>query len=280
MTCPPAVSVPLLTAGDLDAVTILVRTLKWPHRREDVDLFMRLGRGRIVRDDADGRMMGVALWWTFGDQLARLGLVMIDPQSQGRGIGRRLVEQILTDSAGRTMVLLATEAGLPLYEKLGFLTIGGNRQIQGTYSEAPSEDPVIRPATSQDLPAILALDLTASGADRVDLLQALTDIGRTFVQVNQGRITGYAIERPFGRGSTVGPIVAESEQDAIRLFRAAARPGFTRVDCPSDAPDFAAHLQAGGLVAIEGESPVMVRGSWRPPENHQRIFALSSHALG
>lgn len=280
MTDTTAFSMPPVTGADLDAVTALVQTLKWPHRPEDVDLFMRLGRGRIVRDDADGRMMGVALWWTFGDQLARLGLVMIDPQSQGRGIGRRLVEQILTDSADRTMVLLATEAGLPLYEKLGFQTIGGNRQIQGTYSEAPSEDPAIRPATSQDFPAILALDSAASGADRVDLLRAMTDIGRTIVRVEKDRITGYAIERTFGRGSAVGPIVAESEDDAIRLFRAAARPGFTRVDCPSDASDLAAHLQTAGLVAVEGESPVMVRGSWRPPENPQRIFALSSHALG
>lgn len=280
MRATTVVSMPPVTGEDLDAVTALVRTLNWPHRQEDIALFMRLGRGRIVRDDPDGRMLGVALWWTFGDRLARLGLVMIDPESQGLGIGRRLVERILDDAAGRTMILLATDAGLPLYERLGFETIGANRQIQGSYTGRPGHDPMVRPATSEDLPAILALDAEAAGADRVDLLRALIEIGRSFVVVDHGRVAGYAIERTFGRGSIVGPIVAESESEAIRLFTAAARPGFTRVDCPSDATRLAAHLEAVGLVALEGESPVMVRGSWRPPEGRQHIFALSSHALG
>jgi hypothetical protein len=37
-------------ASDLDAVAALVRALHWPHRREDIDLFLRLGVGQYLLD--------------------------------------------------------------------------------------------------------------------------------------------------------------------------------------------------------------------------------------
>jgi hypothetical protein len=85
--------------------------------------------------------------------------------------------------------------------------------------------------------------------------------------------------RAFGRGSVVGPVVATTEPDAIALFNATARPGFMRVDRPSDAADFGRHLTACGL-ALDSESPAMVRGDWPAATGPQRIYALAGHALG
>ncbi|SDF62676.1 MULTISPECIES: GNAT family N-acetyltransferase [Thalassobaculum] len=264
---------------DLDAVTELVKLLRWPHRREDIDLFMRLGAGHAAKDEA-GSLQGVALWWAFEPAAARLGLVMVNPDSQGRGIGRRLVQQVLDDAADRSMMLLATEAGKPLYDKLGFETVGACRQYQGTCEGRPAPDPQIRPATPDDMPAILSLDRTAFGAGRADALQALSEIGRVAVIDPGSGIAGYAIERNFGRGTVVGPIVAGSETDAIRLFRALALPGFVRVDAPVGCDGFARFIEDQGLAAVGADSPVMVRGSWPEPAGQARLFALSSHALG
>lgn len=264
---------------DLDAVTDLVKVLHWPHRREDIALFMRLGAGRVARDDA-GVLVGVALRWAFAPAAARLGLVMVAPDSQGRGIGRRLVEQVLEDAGERAMMLLATTAGKPLYDTLGFQTVGACRQYQGPYEGRPVSDPQIRPATPHDMPALLALDRAAFGAGRPAVLQALSEIGRVAVIDTGSGITGYAIERTFGRGSVVGPILAASEEDATRLFRALALPGFVRVDAPVGVQEFAGYIESQGLAPIAGDSPVMVRGSWPEPSGEARLFALSSHALG
>ena len=264
---------------DLDAVTELVKALRWPHRREDIGLFMRLGAGHTAKDDA-GALQGVALWWAFEPAAGRLGLVMVSPDSQGRGIGRRLVERILDDAGERSMMLLATEAGKPLYDKLGFRTVGACRQYQGTYEGRPLPAADIRPATPNDMPAILALDQTAFGAGRTDALAALREIGRVAVIDGGDGITGYAIERMFGRGTVIGPIVAAGEEDAIRLFRALALPGFVRVDAPVGFDGFADFLESQGLGAVGADSPVMVRGSWPEPSDDTRLFALSSHALG
>lgn len=264
---------------DLDAVTDLVKTLVWPHRREDIALFMRLGAGHVAKDEA-GALQGVALWWAFEPAAARLGLVMVNPDAQGRGIGRKLVEQVLEDAGERSMKLLATEAGKPLYDKLGFRTVGACRQYQGAYEGRPQIDPDIRPATPDDMPAILDLDRTAFGAGRPAALQALRAIGRMTVIDGGSGITGYAVERTFGRGTVVGPIVAASEDDAIRLFRALALPGFVRVDAPVGVGGFADFIESQGLAAVGADSPVMVRGSWPNTPTEPRLFALSSHALG
>jgi predicted N-acetyltransferase YhbS len=274
-----AITLPPVSRADLEAVAALVAAVRWPHRRADVAALIELGRGRLARA-GDGRTLGMGLWWPFGDTAARLGLVVVSPASQGLGIGRRLVEQLLTDAAPRSVMLLATSAGRPLYERLGFVELGAVCQHQGEYSGGRQPDPrIIRAATSEDQSAVLRLDVAAFGVPRPAVLDDLLAVGRAFVLVENGRVTGYAIERPFGRGSVVGPVVAATEPDAIALFNAAARPGFVRVDRASEATNFGRHLTACGLTA-DGEFPAMLRGDWPAPTAPQRIYALASHALG
>ena len=238
----------------------------------------RIGEVRLARA-GDGRTLGVGLWWPFGDTAARLGLVVVSADSQGLGIGRRLVEQLLADAAPRSVTLLATPAGRPLYKRLGFVEVGAVCQHQGEYSGRRHSDPRIRAATPEDRSAVLGLDAAAVGVPRPAVLDHLLTVGRAFVLVEDAKVTGYAIERGFGRGSVVGPVVAATESDAIALFNAAARPGFVRVDWASEATNFGRYLTTCGL-ALDSESPAMLRGDWPASSAPQRIYALASHALG
>jgi hypothetical protein len=126
---------------------------------------------------------------------------------------------------------------------------------------------------------VLCLDAAALGVPRPAVLEHVLTVGRAFVLVEDGRVTGYAIERAFGRGSVIGPVVAATEPDAIAPFNAAARPGFVRVDRPLDAANFGRHLAACGL-ALDSEAPTMLRGDWPAATAPQRIYALASHPLG
>lgn len=272
------ITLPPVSTADLDPVATLVAAVGWPHRRADIAALIELGRGRLARA-GDGRTLGVGLWWPFGDTAARLGLVVVSPDSQGLGIGRRLVERLLADTAPRSVMLLATRAGRPLYERLGFIEVGAVCQHQGEYSAGRHPDPRIRAATSEDRSAVQCLDAAVFGVPRPAVLEHLLAVGRAFVLVENGRMAGYAIERAFGRGSVVGPVIAAAEADAIALFDAAARPGFLRVDRPLDAPSFGRHLTACGLV-LDSESPAMLRGDWPAATAPQRIYALAGHALG
>ncbi|WP_323796123.1 GNAT family N-acetyltransferase [Nisaea sp.] len=268
-----------VSSDDLGTIAGLVQAVSWPHRPEDIDLMIRLGGGRLVRDANEGHALGVGLCWTFGDALARIGLIIIAPESQGRGIGRKLVTRLLEDISPHPVVLLATDAGRPLYESLGFTAFDTSRQYQGVYQGAPTEDPRLRQGTNSDLSNIVDLDKSAFGAKRGHALKNLATAGEIAVLDEGGALTGYAIARPFGRGTTIGPIVAENEADAITLFRSLARPGFVRVDCPGDAAALIADMTGCGLSDV-GASPVMARGDWTAPTGPHRIFGLASHALG
>ena len=61
---------------------------------------------------------------------------------------------------------------------------------------------------------MLCLDAAVFGIPRPAVLEHLLAVGRAFVLVENGRVVGYAIERAFGRGSVVGPVVAATEPDA------------------------------------------------------------------
>ena len=273
-----AITLRLVSMADLDPVMALVAAVGWPHRRVDIAALIELGRGRLARA-GDGRTLGVGLCWPFGDTAARLGLVVVSPDSQGIGIGRRLMERLLTDAAPRSVMLLATSAGRPLYERLGFVEVGAVCQHQGEHSGERHSDPRTRVAKSEDRSAVLCLDAAAFGVPRPAVLEHLMAVGRAFVLVENGRVAGYAIERAFGHGSVVGPVVAATESDAIALFNAAARPGFVRVDRLSDATKFGRHLTACGLTP-DSQLPAMLRGDWPASTAPQRIYALASHALG
>ncbi|WP_193170131.1 GNAT family N-acetyltransferase [Nisaea nitritireducens] len=268
-----------VSTDDLETIAGLVQAVSWPHRPEDIDLMIRLGGGRLVHDANDGQVLGVGLYWTFGDALARIGLIIVSPESQGRGIGRKLVTRLLEDAGPRPVVLLATDAGRPLYESLGFKAFDTSRQYQGIYADTPGKDPRIRPGVFNDIAGISDLDAAAFGARREHALESLAAASDVSVLTENGTITGYGFARAFGRGTVIGPIVSANEADAIALFSALARPGFVRVDCPGNAAALIRHLTGSGLEDV-GTSPVMARGDWTAPAAPHRIYGLASHALG
>ena len=84
-----------------------------------------------VRDD-DGALIGTATATRFGDVVA-IGNVLVARRSEGNGIGRRLMEHILTRHGGAVVILNATVFGRPLYEKLGFQVVGSTHTHRGVF---------------------------------------------------------------------------------------------------------------------------------------------------
>ena len=78
-----------MTAGDVDTCFTLTQALKWPHRREDWQLAQQLGEGVVIEEH--GKLIGSAILWRWGDKAATIGLVIVDNQMQGRGLGKQLM---------------------------------------------------------------------------------------------------------------------------------------------------------------------------------------------
>jgi GNAT superfamily N-acetyltransferase len=275
-----------LETRDLDAALRFSQAERWSHRLEDWQFHYRLGRGWVACDP-DDQVLGTASWWAYGEQFATVGLVLVDQAHQGQGIGRQLLNVVMSDAGPRVLQLVATKAGLKLYQRCGFRERHGIGQHQGTATHvpavAPPPDTVLRVVSRDDLEALCDLDAAALGANRREVVSAVFNAGGGIgvLAHRKGRTAGFALARQSGRGTVIGPIVAEDEALAIALLahQLNTTDGFARVDIPKDAVQLGGWLEAAGLVCVDTVT-TMVRGDVREERPEARVFGLVSQALG
>jgi GNAT superfamily N-acetyltransferase len=269
---------------DLESGWRLTQAVRWSHRLEDWEFHFRLGRGWVVCDDND-RPIGTALWWAYGDRFGTVGLVIVDPSLQGKGIGRQLLSTVMNDAGPRGLQLLATPAGLKLYQQCGFRECGGIAQHQGVPTTTPAvalpHNTIVRPASRDDLASLCELDAAAFGAPRGALIKGVFEVGQGIVADTDGRLAGFALMRPSGRGTLIGPLVARDQTLAIALAAQLLQEtaGFVRIDVPTDAIELGTWLESVGLPCIDRVT-TMVRGEAAERRADARVFSLVSQALG
>jgi GNAT superfamily N-acetyltransferase len=273
-----------LESGDLPAALRLTQLQNWSHRLDDWELHFRLGRGFAAVDD-DGTLLGTTLWWAYGESFGTIGLVVVHPDAQGRGIGRKLMDAAIADAGDRTLRLAATEAGLELYRRCGFVAGGGIAQRQGIAAAAPTPPAApgvtLREFAPTDVDAAIALDARACGAPRAALVAEVARIATGGIAAERdGRLAGFALLRSSGRGTSLGPLVATDEALAVQLVaRLVTRhTGMLRLDIPTTATQLAAYLEACGLPAVDHVT-VMTRGPAPTAGTDVGVFGLVSQAF-
>ncbi|HEU0201244.1 MAG TPA: GNAT family N-acetyltransferase [Burkholderiaceae bacterium] len=272
-----------LTAEDLPRAHALSVAVQWPHREDDWRFMLGLGAGLVA--EVDDAFAGVAMYWSFGMDHATLGMVIVSPTQQGRGIGRRLLTAILEKTGSRSVLLNATPEALALYRQLGFAPIGEVRQHQGVAGHVPviamPPGERLRPIDQTDLAALAALDARATGMRRTAALAAVLEAGDGVVLTSaDGAPTGFSLFRRFGRGYAIGPVIAPDADRAKALIThwVAANTGkFVRIDVPVGA-HLCDWLDGLGLQAV---NPVttMVRGTAPARDEQVAPFAIISQAL-
>jgi ribosomal protein S18 acetylase RimI-like enzyme len=277
-----------MQASDMESCQRLTQALKWPHRLEDWQFVQALGDGFVIEQhdaEAGTGVAGSGLVWHYGTTHAALGLVIVANSLQGMGLGRQLMQQLLVAAGPRSVLLNATVAGQPLYEKLGFVTTGKLHQHQGTLLQtapvALAADLNMRPLRSDDLPQLLALDLRASGMDRSAAINALNEVSEGIVIESADGIIGFALTREFGRGRAIGPIVATSTEHAkamishwINTYSAS----FIRIDVP-ERSGLSPWLSEIGLTRVDTVVS-MCRGELPRTDPQFQLYSLINQALG
>ena len=256
------ISLVKLDSRHLGGALKLSREFSWPYRLEDWQFAAEVGEGVVL--ERDGEVLGTALWWRYGERFATAGMIIVTTGVQGGGHGSRLFNALLEATKGRNLLLNSTEEGLPLYRRRGFEAWGMVHQHQGVLAVPPKIDrsEEIRSATAEDLESIQALDERAIGMPRQQLIAALLNAGEGILLVRDQEISGYAICRRFGRGYVIGPVAAESIEDARRLIcEHLVKLGgqFVRIDVYAD-DGLSGWLQDLGLTLV-GNAVSMVRGT-------------------
>lgn len=286
MTAPkPATRIEIveMATGDLPAAHALSREVRWPHRLEDWQFVHSVGHGLVAY--SSDQLIGTAMWWIFGNRVARLGMVIVNPTAQRSGVGRTLMLNVLDRIAECTALLSATKEGETLYRQLGFQGIGSIVQHQGASFSAPliplRTGERIRPSGRNDLARLVDLDAAAWGAPRDSLIAALIENGEAVVLDDAGETVGFAFYRRFGRGHVIGPVVARDTPSAKALIAhwIGSNSGmFMRIDVPGES-GLSDWLDELGLARVNNVL-TMARGAPLKKAGGFHVFGVVNQALG
>lgn len=156
---------------------------------------------------------------------AYIGLMSVHPAMQKRGIGKLLMDSILSwlDQRGRQTVLLdASVAGEPLYLQYGFVVDDKTCDMRRMQKVAVPDSVTQHVSLLRDteFTQLITFDAEQFGASRKALLATFyaDNPQRIFVtHNNHDDITGYVIAQMH----TIGPWVASTVEDAEQLLRQA-----------------------------------------------------------
>jgi len=151
--------------------------------------------------------------------IAGVGPITINPEVQNKGVGRALMEAVLTHSAERgyqgTRLLQAAfhNRSLSLYTKLGFDTREPISTMQGPPIKTATPGHSIRPARISDLEECNRLCRFVHGHDRNGELRDAIEQRTAVVAEREGRIVAYATLIGF-----FGHMVGERNADVQALI--------------------------------------------------------------
>jgi len=171
--------------------------------------------------ELDGRIVGS----NFMDErsaIAGIGPISVDPNVQSKGVGRRLMENMLArvHAQGFAGVRLV-QAGynnqtLCLYSKLGFQTREPLSLVTGTPANAKLAGYDVRSADANDIEACNRLCRAVHGHDRAVEVAEAVAAGTATVVEHLGRLTGYATTIGF-----FAHAVSETNEGMMALIGAA-----------------------------------------------------------
>jgi GNAT superfamily N-acetyltransferase len=282
-----------MTAADVAPASAAILADDWGDRASWFAFAVASPHCRVfVAEADDGAIAGTGVA-TLNGPVAWIGTIWVASTWRGHGLGRALTEAPIdaaTDAGCRTLVLVATERGRPLYERLGFEVQTWYRTLEATGLGGGGGPPDIPAATATpdrrvrawrpaDLDGMAALDAAVTGEDRRHLLEAFAAPDGTRVVVgDDDRPLGFVVRAPWGGGATIAPAV----EDAMTLLdaRRAAYPADRRVRAGIvlENEAGAARLAAAGWTEA-WRAPRLVRGApltWAPTG----IWGQFNHAVG
>jgi GNAT superfamily N-acetyltransferase len=255
-----------LAATDLPACSDLAESRSWPREPPKWALLHDVGRVfGVAAPDGDG-LAACGVLVAFGP-VTSISMVLVAARYERRGLGRAITAHALSAAGGRVVWLHASKFGLPLYESMGFVVDGGCQGHLGAFDD--DGGPGARPAT--DFEEIVRLDENAHGVNRRPLLERL---GAACAVDG-----GFAFGTDIGHVTVIGPVVADTEEQARALIRGVARaaPGEVRVDPDFRFPALTAWVRERGLVPT-APAPRLVFGGRPLPGDPAKRFAPFTRA--
>ena len=251
-----------MIAADVAPATEMILAGGWNDRSVFLRWAVDFPPSHLFVAEDDGRIVATGIA-TANGSVGWVGTIFVALDRRREGLGELLTQTVVDDleeRGCRTLVLIASDMGRPLYERLGFEDHGPNRRFTSQGLPPGDDDRHIRVYEPGMLPAVADLARRATGEDRSAILArvATTETARV-VAGSDGSVRASLVRAPWGGVALVAP----EPDDALRLLewrrRQVGPDGQVSASLPDTNDDRPARLLAAGW-AESGGGTRMERG--------------------
>jgi len=256
-----------MTAADISAGMRLKEIAGWNQTKEDWERFLQANPEGCFVAEWNGQVAGTVTSIIYENRFAWIGMVLVDPQLRGKGIGTALLLEAIEHLDSRKVPCVkldATPQGKPIYTRLGFrveyeierhrLTREAMRPntIRVTDGASTRTDLCAAPDASEQIEALLEMDREVFGADRSALLRSLAGCAPELVTVTHtgNALKGFALGRKGTLADHLGPWAAWdgfAAREVLEGFLLRSQRQVVFVDVVADNPWAPALLAAKGF---------------------------------
>jgi ribosomal protein S18 acetylase RimI-like enzyme len=273
---------------DIPGLIELSASVGWDY--DEKEILTVLSSGKIFgHKNAEGKIVSSSAIIPYDTFLASIGMVIVNKEFRGLGLGKEATKKCIESvSKDTSIMLIATEEGKKLYERMGFITVDCvHKYICDNYKATTK--PLnnggfkIEESRKVDFTEILKLDEEAFGDRRSHfLLNRIKQAEECLViKDNNGTIVGYGLSILGPVNLILGPIVASDYQTASFLIDrlSSKHQGKLRIDVPSGNQDFMLFLEKSGFVNAS-QPPIMVINSVMMPSRNNTLFGIAAQIFG
>jgi N-acetylglutamate synthase-like GNAT family acetyltransferase len=274
-----------LDETDIPQLINLSDSVGWDYDEHEIRTILSSGLifGHI---NEDGQIISSAAIIPYDTKVASIGMVIVHKDYRGYGLGK-IVTQACIDAVPKetSIMLIATNDGKPLYNKMGFTEVDYiHKFICEDYNISnDSCDNLIQTMQPSDIKQMIEQDMLSFGDKREKFL-----INRfkqshecLVVKDNSQNIIGYGLSILGPKNLILGPIVAPNPDIAAKLVNQLAKKhkGKLRIDVPSGNEPFMNWLVDKGFMQVT-QPPIMILNSNRMPNRNKTLYGIASQALG
>lgn len=272
-----------MTGTDIPEAVRLKEIARWNQTAVDWERLLSASPEGCFVAEHDGRVIGTSTTIVYENRFAWIGMLLVEPQYRGNGIGIALLERAIGYLDSRkigSMKLDATPQGKILYRKLGFVS---EYEVERWMLKRRPDGKAVKQAPVA-IDDVLRLDREIFGADRSGLLRSISDQAPDFTLIarQEDDVTGYLFGRRGSLADHLGPWMAKSEDAAATLLDEFLRRSDREllfVDCMVENPWALPLVQARGF---EFSRPLtrMFRGRNEYPGQPELLCAILGPEFG
>lgn len=272
---------------DVLGLVELSTSVGWDYDEYEIRTVMASGK-IYGHKNTVGKIVSSAAIIPYDTNLASIGMVIVNEDYRGLGLGKKATQKCIDSvSQNTSIMLISTEDGKTLYERLGFSTVDSvHKYLSDNYLPTNlfnHPQLTLERYQEEDIHEIIELDSAAFGDKRGKLLLNRIHQSKQCLVVKNlnGKIIGFGLSILGPENLLIGPIVAPNSQTAALIIDGLVfnHQGKIRIDVPSSNDELMLFLEKSGFIKVSNP-PIMIKNSIKMPYRNKELFAIAAQIFG